>query len=219
MTDHHQVTVAALFVETDGCYFGLDGVDPWDITRDARTYAGPHPVVAHPPCERWGRYWNGGPSARVKRIKGDDGGCFAAALKSVRRWGGVLEHPEASAAWAHFHLWEPPKHGGWVIADWQGGWTCCIEQGAYGHRARKATWLYACHVDLPSLSWGRAPGDFIRLDEGYHSIEERRATNRPPRKRLTAEQRISTPHAFRDLLISIARTAQLEQASLEEAVT
>ena len=44
--------IAALYVETDGCYFGLDGVDPWDAERDAREYAGPHPVVAHPPCKR-----------------------------------------------------------------------------------------------------------------------------------------------------------------------
>lgn len=51
--------IAALFVETDGCYFGLDGVDPWDILRDAREYRGPHPVVAHPPCQRWGRFWHG----------------------------------------------------------------------------------------------------------------------------------------------------------------
>lgn len=47
------VIVAALFVETGGAYFGLDDVDPWDITRDARQYAGPHPVVAHPPCSTW----------------------------------------------------------------------------------------------------------------------------------------------------------------------
>ena len=39
-------TVAALFVATDGCYFGLPDVDPWDVRRDARLYAGPHPVVA-----------------------------------------------------------------------------------------------------------------------------------------------------------------------------
>lgn len=31
--------IAALFVETDGCYFGIDGVDPWDQARDARQYA------------------------------------------------------------------------------------------------------------------------------------------------------------------------------------
>jgi hypothetical protein len=53
------VVIAALYVETGGCYYGLPDVDPWDLARDARTYAGPWPVVAHPPCERWGRYWHG----------------------------------------------------------------------------------------------------------------------------------------------------------------
>lgn len=45
--------IAALFVQTNGCYFNLPNVDPWDIHRDARKYAGPHPVVAHPPCQLW----------------------------------------------------------------------------------------------------------------------------------------------------------------------
>lgn len=166
--------IAALFVQRGGAYWGLPGVDPWDEERDARRYAGPWPVVAHPPCERWGRYWHGGPSARVRRVKGDDGGCFAAALAAVRRWGGVLEHPEASAAWDAFGLMRPPKRGGWVVADWLGGWTCCVEQGHYGHRARKATWLYACRAPPPSLRWGRAPG-VVKIDAGFHSAEERRA--------------------------------------------
>lgn len=52
-------TIAALFVETAGCYFDLAGVDPWDQTRDARKYFGPHPIVAHPPCQRWGKLWAG----------------------------------------------------------------------------------------------------------------------------------------------------------------
>lgn len=205
--------IAALYVQTNGCYFGLPDVDPWDEKRDARTYVGPHPVVAHPPCERWGRYATGGPSARVRRIKGDDNGCFRAALAAVRRFGGVLEHPEASAAWLAHDLIEPPRHGGWVVADWQGGWTCCIEQGAYGHRARKATWLYANGVDLPSLDWGRAKGDFIRLDEGFHSVEERRrAIKTGVCQRLSKRQRAATPEPFRDLLISIARTAIPDKA-------
>ncbi|NCZ71579.1 MAG: hypothetical protein EBY80_15735 [Actinobacteria bacterium] len=38
-------TVAALYVQPNGCYVGVPGVDPWDEARDARTYAGPHPVV------------------------------------------------------------------------------------------------------------------------------------------------------------------------------
>ena len=76
--------IAALYVQDRGCYHGLAGVDPWGEERDARTYDGPHVVIAHPPCERWGRYWSGGPSAKVRRIKGDDAGCFKAALASVR---------------------------------------------------------------------------------------------------------------------------------------
>ncbi len=197
--------VAALFVQTNGCYFGLPNVDPWDETRDARLYTGTYRVVAHPPCERWGRYWSGGPSARERRKLGDDNGCFSAALSAVRRWGGVLEHPEGSHAWRAFELNVPPWHGGWVVADWQGGWTCCVEQGAYGHRARKATWLYACHVELPSLKWGMAPGDFLRLDEGFHSIEERRrAIKTGACQRLSKYQRMATPIEFRDLLIKIA---------------
>lgn len=185
--------VAALYVQPGGVYYGLPDVEPWGLPeRDARLYAGPWPVVAHPPCQRWGRYWHGGPSARVRRKKGDDGGCFAAALAAVRRWGGVLEHPEASSAWAAFGLMAPPRHGGWVNADFLGGWTCCVEQGHYGHRARKATWLYAVvgSAPLPVLKWGPAPQG-ARLDVGFHSAEERRAfrSNRTLSPELTAKKK------------------------------
>lgn len=107
--------IAALYVERGGVYYGLPDVDPWDAERDARQYDGPHVVVAHPPCERWGRYWSGGPSARVRRLKGDDAGCFAAALAAVERFGGVLEHPEGSHAWRAFDIVSPPP-GRWMGA-------------------------------------------------------------------------------------------------------
>jgi hypothetical protein len=156
--------VAALFVDARGVYSTIEGVELWDIERDARRYAGPHRVVAHPPCERWGRYWQGGPSAKVRRERGDDGGCFAAALAAVRRWGGVLEHPADSSAWRAFGLIAPPRSGGWVGAgDWV-GWTCCVEQGRYGHAAPKATWLYAVGVELPRLRWGVS--ERVRAREG-----------------------------------------------------
>jgi hypothetical protein len=205
--------VAALFVQTGGCYFGVPGVDPWDKHRDARLYAGPWPVVAHPPCERWGRYWSGGPSAKTRRQLGDDDGCFVAALAAVRRWGGVLEHPEGSHAWRAFELNLPPRAGGWVTADWQGGWTCCVEQGHYGHRARKATWLYARHVVPPRLKWGSC-GIKMRLDEGFHSKEERRRAVRTGAcQRLSGSQLAATPLPFRDLLLSIARGLPLRAAA------
>jgi hypothetical protein len=205
--------IAALYVMRDGVYYGLDDVDPWPLERDARLYAGPWPVVAHPPCARWGRYWSGGPSAKVRRKKGDDGGCFAAALAAVREWGGVLEHPAASSAWQAFGL-IAPRRGGWSVADDLGGWTCCVDQGQYGHRAAKATWLYAVRCVLPSLDWARAR-DRARLDEGYHSAEERRLSepdfsDRHPlrtRARLSRRECEATPPEFRDLLLSIARGA------------
>lgn len=200
--------IAALFVETNGPYYGIPDVDPWDVKRDARKYAGPHPVVAHPPCERWGRYWSGGPSARVRRKLGDDNGCFASALESVRKWGGVLEHPEASHAWRAHGLTPPPRWGNWVSAGDFVGWTCCVEQGHYGHAARKATWLYAVHCDLPALIWGAAPTS-LRLDQGFHSAEERRrAIKTGVCQRLSRRQRMVTPIPFRDLLLSIARSVR-----------
>jgi hypothetical protein len=30
--------IAALYVATSGCYYGLPDVDPWDQARDARLY-------------------------------------------------------------------------------------------------------------------------------------------------------------------------------------
>lgn len=204
--------IAALYVATGGCYYGLEGVDPWDKARDARQYPGPYPVIAHPPCERWGRYWFGGPSCRERKVLGDDDGCFAAALAAVREFGGVLEHPEASHAWSWFGLATPPKNGGWVPTwDAYGGWTCCVEQGHYGHRARKATWLYVCGLEeheLPRLKWGKAY-EKIRLVDGYHSAEERRrAIKTGICQRLSHKARAATPIPFRDLLISIAAKAR-----------
>jgi hypothetical protein len=141
-------------------------------------------------------------------VLGDDGGCFAAALASVRMWGGVLEHPEASHAWRAFDLPAPPKSGGWIKCMDGVGWTCCVEQGHYGHRARKATWLYAVGTDLPSLKWGPS-SNRVRLDAGFHSAEERRkATSAPCVERLCKHEHEETPAEFRDLLLSLARSTR-----------
>jgi hypothetical protein len=159
-------------------------------------------------------------------------------LASVRRWGGVLEHPEASKAWAAHGLAAPPKSGGWVAADFEGGWTCCVEQGHYGHGARKATWLY-WHNNMgfpfeyrqpPSLTWGSSGQRLVgggergtklrRLEAGFHSAEERARAKAQPdyasRRRqgvtecLPKSQRHITPLPFRDLLLSIARSTHVQ---------
>jgi hypothetical protein len=211
-------TVAALFVETDGAYFGLPGIDAWDIRRDARLYAGPYPVIAHPPCPRWGKLWAGQPlwikRTGERKQKGDDDGCFESALNNVRRCGGVLEHPWGSHAWPHFGLNTPERAGGWIMADFVGGWTCCVEQGSYGHYARKPTLLYAFGVEPPSLRWGYS---YARLDP---AVVERMGLKRA--KRLgevgakgggtDSTPRIHTPTPFRDILIDMARSASVQCA-------
>ena len=71
--------IAALYVATGGPYFNLEGVRPYDEEEDARLYAGPHPVVAHPPCQRYGRFWKGQPGNSIRgsiERKGDDQGWF-----------------------------------------------------------------------------------------------------------------------------------------------
>jgi hypothetical protein len=197
--------VAALFVAKDGCYVGLDGVDPWHQERDARLYAGSYPVVAHPPCDRWCQMAPVN-QARYGHRVGDDGGCFAAALAAVRNWGGVLEHPAVSLAWPAFDLPRPPSSGGWV-RGMCGGWSAHVEQRHYGHRARKATWLYAFGVELPSLRWGKGPAP-----EAWISADRPRAElSALGIGQLSKREAKATPPAFRDLLLSIARTALTSQ--------
>jgi hypothetical protein len=127
---------AILYVQADGIYATMPDVDLWPEDRDARTYAGDLPVVAHPPCATWGRYHQkaGG--------LGNDAGCFAAALESVRRWGGVLEHPATSQAWERYGMPNPMEG-----QDSHGGWTLAVFQHWWGHEAIKPTWLYIVGTD------------------------------------------------------------------------
>lgn len=194
--------IAALFVETGGTYYGLDDVEPWDLDRDARRYACPWPVVAHPPCNRWSQLAPVN-AARWGYLVGDDGGTFAAALAAVRRWGGVLEHPARSIAWDRYRLPRPTR-GGWTSALDDPGITTEIWQSAYGCPAAKATWLYAVGVEPVALDWRRGAAVTARIGD-LHPNERR--GNALPRLRRAAASR--TPPALRDALLSLARSAQL----------
>lgn len=195
--------IAALYVQKDGTYYDLPDVDPWDEARDARQYAGPWSVVAHPPCGRWCRLAKFVEAVYGHKV-GDDGGCFAAALAAVRRFGGVLEHPAHSIAWDHFGLPEPKWKYGWTGGTC-GGFSCYIEQQMYGELpVKKATWLYAYDVELPELRWRFTPdrdGDASNQDEygGMHGWRD----HFPDKKSASR-----TPVELRDVLIEMARSAQ-----------
>lgn len=196
------VMIAALYVETDGAYAELPNVDPWDEPRDARRYVGPMPVVAHPPCQRWGAMasvnyarWGGDHNR-----PGNDLGCFRAALHAVQQFGGVLEHPAKSRAF-DFHGITKPRGIGWQRCR-TGGWVCEVWQSAYGHRANKATWLYYVgDARPPELRWERPKGSH---QVGFHD-QRGKARNKPT---LSRREAAATPPEFCDLLISIARTSK-----------
>jgi hypothetical protein len=197
--------IAALFVEKGGVYYGLPDVDPWNKERDARLYAGPHPVVAHPPCQLWVNF----AALNHKRYGGEhnrpgnDGGCFESALSSVLRWGGVLEHPAGSNAWRKHGLL-PPVGVGWSAIGMNFGWVCEVWQSAYGHPARKRTWLFYrarlrdhSAVPPPELDWRREPGThqvgwFDRI-----------------KPTLSKKDANATPPEFRDALLMLAHHSRL----------
>jgi hypothetical protein len=202
------VTVAALYVEKDGVYANLPGVEVWDEERDARLYAGPHPVVAHPPCNRWSQlaYLN---QAQHGYPVGADGGCFDAALRAVRKYGGVLEHPAGSIAWERFSLPRPTR-GGWSQALLPGTpreWATEISQSAYGLPARKRTWLYYVGPPPPALDWSDPPVTATVGGGGWLRPNGRRdaSTSKGDGTRLQGAAASRTPERFRDVLLELAR--------------
>lgn len=191
--------VAVLFADPKGAYSDRSDVELWDESRDARTYAGSLPVVAHPPCHLWvnmagvnfKRY--GGPHNRP----GNDGGCFMRALESVRRCGGVLEHPAGSFAWSTFALTRPYADGWYSTGrSFQGGaeYVCEVWQSAYGHKARKRTWLlYVGECRPAEMRWERS--------EGTHQVgwfDRKRPT-------LSKREASATPEEFANALVLMAR--------------
>lgn len=185
-------SVAALYVDPLGPYPGL--VRDWyDAEKDARSYPGPLPVVAHPPCGPWG--------CLRHLSKKDDPGLAIHAVAQVRLFGGVLEHPRASKLWDHFGL---PKPGDPVDAF--GGWTLRVDQSDFGHVARKPTWLYIVRASLiPYLPPRREPTHWIGGDRTNAKGNKRPSSLVPAGiKVCSAQQRRRTPPDFARFLLTLA---------------
>lgn len=195
--------IAALYVQRGGVYWDRLLVDAWDIDRDARLYSGPHSVVAHPPCNVWCQLAHINQKRYGHKV-GDDGGCFAHALSCVRTYGGVLEHPAFSYAWPAFEL-QRPRRGSWQ-RTLCGGWVTEVSQVAYGHPARKRTWLYAVtNSALPVLDWSEpAPRAQVSWCANHGDS---------PLPRIGKKAAAATPIPFRDLLIQIAESANRKQVA------
>lgn len=201
--------VSVLYVDPRGPYPKLVA-DWWDEKRDARLYAGPNPVVAHPPC---------GPYSKQRHnYRGNEHDCAPRALEQVRAFGGVLEHPAGSTFWDMADLPKPTRENAWTgilssFGDGFGGYTIEVEQVEWGHPARKPTWLYINGVEywphvkrlLDSRPFrGRAPTHWCsgnRQNKGGGSVP-------PGIKVCSAQQRRRTPLAFAEWLVELAAVAR-----------
>lgn len=181
--------VSVLYVDPKGPYPSL--VRDWyDETRDGRTYEGPNPIVAHPPC---------GPWSSLRGLSQETTKDLAPhAVDLVRRFGGVLEHPAGSLLWPHCGL---PKPG--ELPDAWGGMTFLVHQVDWGHVARKRSWIYVVGGQHP-LPMNPPKREATHWVSGVHTPGAR---GKPPEgiKICSAQQRRRTPVDFALFLISIAQ--------------
>jgi hypothetical protein len=197
--------VAALYIDAKrGPYRAMPDVDAWGVERDATQYAGPSPVVAHPPCAAWGRY------AHLHHCgEHCDPECRRLgpiAVEQVRRYGGVLEHPRDSRLWRVCGL---PLPGG--LPDAHGGWSIEVFQRDWGHRADKPTWLYVvgCALgDMPSMPPSTpSPSRWtpkLRTLRTLTDLHRHKSGTRGELERMSKTQRHLTPPAFAAWLVALA---------------
>lgn len=194
--------VAVLFARQDSIYKSIPGCDVFDIDRDARTYTGDLPVVAHPPCRAWGRL------RAFAKPRSDEKDLAFFAIDQIRRCGGVLEHPAQSSLWPVAGL---PPCG--AFKDAFGVWTLAVDQFWWGHRARKRTFLYICGIEpshLPPLplQLGDAPMTV--------SSSRRRASDGSRyRKEIPLAEREATPRGFALWLLDLASRCRKTDTDLD----
>jgi hypothetical protein len=182
--------ISVLYVRVDSVYKSL-GVDCWDIERDARKWPGGNPIVAHPPCRAWGKL------KAFAKPRPDEKELARQAIRDIRKYGGVLEHPRHSGLWEDMNL---PKPG---EVDEFGGYSICVDQKWWGHKAAKNTLLYICGLpkcDLPSIP--------MNMDAVTHYIGFPRSFKGKPKngmKEVTRKEREATPMEFAKWLIQVAQ--------------
>jgi hypothetical protein len=186
----------------------------WDERRDARAYAGEGPVITHPPCAAWCQL-AGVREAKYGYPRGEDGGLFATALEQLFLVGGVLEHPAYSKAWPAHDLVKPYGTG-WCYAPdaraiaGRGGYHICqVSQCAYGHRARKRTWLLYVGQRGPfDLDWSEpyVPGTIVISGAKNHV--------KNPTERMWTREAKATPEKFARELIRLAEWSRGDPCQL-----
>lgn len=159
-------TIAALYCEPASIYHDFPQVDVYDEERDALTFKGDMPIIAHPPCRLWSRLRHMSTAVQSEKALANH------ALGVARSNGGIVEHPASSSLWKELDM---PKRG---HKDKFGGWIMTIDQGAFGHPCQKRTSLYMVGIEPAQLPAFSVWSNHARTVQSQHS-GNRNATPEP----------------------------------------
>lgn len=175
--------VSILCAARNSIYHSLECVSVFDERKDARTFSGDTPVVAHPPCRAWSAY-----VAHQAKPKPGEKELGLWCCEQLRLCGGVLEHPAHSRLFEAAELPLPGTRDGDI-------WSTEVLQLWWGDSRRKATWL--C---------------FSRIEPSQIEIPfVLRASDRGDRRRwqvMSKNQRSATCESFARWLVEAARLAK-----------
>lgn len=146
--------VAVLFASRVSIYHELAdelNLEVYDEPRDARTFTGGMPIVAHPPCRSWSAY-----TAHQSKPQPGERQLALWCVEQLRKYGGVLEQPAHSRLFEASNIPRPSdnaKDNEWSAQVWQSWW---------GFEIRKRTWLAFFHVsqsavEFPFALWDQYP--------------------------------------------------------------
>jgi len=180
--------VAILCTARKTVYKSLPDCDVYDIDRDARTFPGGMPIVAHPPCRSWSAHLRhqAKPSPGEREL-----GIWC--CDQLRECGGVLEQPARSHLFRAAGLPHPGESNRgdlFTIEVWQAWW---------GYPMRKATWLCFVGVEM----------DLIQCPLRLHP----RGGDWEVNRRLSTRMRSETTIEFAVWLVGLARKSSVEVAS------
>ncbi len=177
--------VAVLFARSDSIYKSMSVCDVFDMERDALTFYGGKPVVAHPPCRAWGRL------RKFARPRFGEKDLALFAVDSVINNGGVLEHPAASSLFRYAGLPGPGQRN-------KKGFTIQVSQHWFGHKAEKSTWLFISGIEPREVR----PAPLVFAEPEYVIAQNTKSVKR--KKEVSKADRERTPPQFADFLIDIA---------------
>jgi hypothetical protein len=178
--------ISVLFTRKDSVYKSMN-LDCYDIERNALTWAGGNPIIAHPPCRAWGQlahFANPRPGEKELAIY---------SINLIRKYGGVLEHPRASKLWKEMNLPLGKQ------TDEYGGYTISINQSWFGHKAEKKTLLYICGVERNNL-----PEIPLKFDLIEYVVSSSR--KKAGKKEISKADRERTPIDLAKWLIQVAES-------------